>query len=463
MFGNYYAFDNPSALNRQLHGWLTHSEADFQFRLNLLYSVYSIPNIVLPMFVGGWLDRFGSRTFLLVLSVLVCIGQALFAWGMQSGWFGMMLTGRLIFGLGGESLAVAQARMVTEWFEGRELALAIGMNLSIARVGTIVNNNVSPRVAARWGVPAALWLGLAMCILSLLSTCLTVLIDKAVPSHTYQPAGLRKRTASQASLPPPAHALPARVTHGIHPSFWLLVGACFLFWGCMVPYNNVASDYLQARYYGDDAYTANLAMSIPDGLAMLLIPFLGHWVDHTGYRLTLLLLGSGALCIGHGWLALGKWAIPQLIIIGFGYAALLGFWACVPILCRPHRHALAYGLFTSVMNLAVTVIPLGIASLINLDPTYRVAGLTFASMALGALLLLISLWAVARMQNLRLNSRQVTVTIPPVADVALLPALVIPHSAALIDIEVGMAVAVADSANVSPSSSGEDFIMTVSK
>jgi len=218
MFGNYYAFDNPSALNRLLRGVLAPmgDEKLFQYRLSLMYSVYSVPNIVLPFFVGRWLSRFGNRRVLIILSLLVTAGQSLVAFGIGRKHFGLALAGRIVFGLGGESLAVAQSRLVTEWFEGRELALALGLNLSIARIGTVVNNMASPAIATRWSVAIAFWMGFLSCLLSFGCTIATTMVD-----NCFHPTEHSRGTSKK---------YPLKDRWGFHPVFWLLALLCFFFY-----------------------------------------------------------------------------------------------------------------------------------------------------------------------------------------------------------------------------------------
>ena len=176
MFGNYYAYDNPSALNLPLQKWMPFTGPLFNYWLSLCYSVYSFPNIILPLLAGTWIERYGLNKSLLLLSVLNCLGQAVFSIGI--GWrsFWITLIGRFIFGLGGECLAVAQARLVTDWFIGKELALALGMNLSIARVGTIVNNVMSAWLYETWGIKVAVWVGFMTCVVSLVCSLITIAI-----------------------------------------------------------------------------------------------------------------------------------------------------------------------------------------------------------------------------------------------------------------------------------------------
>ena len=393
MFGNYYAFDNPSALNRHLHGWLGSEEEDFEYRLSLLYSVYSIPNIILPLGVGKWLDYFGNDWVLVVLSLLSTTGQGLFAFGVQKKKFWLALLGRFVFGVGGESLAVSQARIVTEWFHGRELGLAIGLNLSVARLDTITNNNLSPRIARMFGVPSALWFGLGTCVISLVSTIGCLVVERL--------SGKRSRVESMK---------PQVKAHGggMSPVFVLLVVLCFLFYSGMIPYNNVASAYLQQRYYGEDDLKANLAMSLPDFLAIFLVPALGVFVDRTGRKVLVLVAGAAAFAFGHFLLAVGsseRAAVSSLVVLGFGYSTMLTFWACVPVLVPVSKHPLAYGALTASMNLSVSVVPIFVAALISEDSSYRTCGLFFSSLGVCALALTLVLSILNKKKKWRLDRK----------------------------------------------------------
>lgn len=175
----------------------------------------------------------------------------------------------------------------------------------------------------------------------------------------------------------------------------------------MIPYNNVASDYLQTRYFTDDPIAANMAMSIPDTLAMFLIPVMGHYVDRLGRKMSLIALGAACFIAGHGmlaWGASGGVCLLALITLGFAYSTLLSFWACVPRLVRFVRHSTAYGVLTSACNLSVTVISLTVAPLVAQDPSYRTAGLFFAGLGVASLLLVLLLSSINLHRRLGLDT-----------------------------------------------------------
>jgi MFS family permease len=181
-FGNFYALDNPSSLNRQLMEWLGNDFATHQYQLNAMYSIYSLPNLVLPLFMGGLLDKFGTSKLLFMLAMFVTIGHGIFCIGVGRKNFHIMMLGRFVFGLGGESLIVAQTRLVTDWFRGREFALAIGLTLSVARFGTVINNVLSPCFATIFGMSGAAWIGLYSCVWSLACTVATIVLNEKYSS-----------------------------------------------------------------------------------------------------------------------------------------------------------------------------------------------------------------------------------------------------------------------------------------
>lgn len=92
-----------------------------------------------------------------------------------------MIAGRVVFGLGGESLSVSQSAVISQWFKGKELAMALGFNLSVSRLGSVVNGLVVPTIyndnhMNRLGI--ALLVGFFVCVFSLVCAICLVLIDR---------------------------------------------------------------------------------------------------------------------------------------------------------------------------------------------------------------------------------------------------------------------------------------------
>ncbi|GJJ77837.1 hypothetical protein EMPS_10196 [Entomortierella parvispora] len=185
MFGNYYAFDNPASLNKPLQDYMEMSDDSYAYFLNLLYTSYSLPNIVLPWLGGYASDKFGHRRLLLSLSAMVAMGHFVVCLGVERRSVPAMILGRVLFGAG-ESLAVAQSALTVKYFRGKELAMALGINLCIARLGSVLNDILTPAIWARSTVPMAFWGGFVSCVLSFLMACLLVALDRRYGSEIPQ-------------------------------------------------------------------------------------------------------------------------------------------------------------------------------------------------------------------------------------------------------------------------------------
>ncbi|MDH3198824.1 MAG: MFS transporter, partial [Candidatus Krumholzibacteria bacterium] len=142
MFGNYYVYDAVSPIADLLKEQLGFSDKN----IGTLNAIYSLPNIFMVLLGGIIIDRIGVRRATLLFGVLCFIGAVITA---LSGKLAVMATGRLIFGIGAESLIVSVTTALAKWFKGKELSFAFGINLTIARLGSFLALN-SPT----WAKPA---------------------------------------------------------------------------------------------------------------------------------------------------------------------------------------------------------------------------------------------------------------------------------------------------------------------
>ncbi|KAJ3397660.1 hypothetical protein HDU92_005402 [Lobulomyces angularis] len=195
--------NRPASINVPLQQWLGTEYDLYQWQINALYSLYSFPNIILPLIeirsltfvLGGYcIDKLGPHKMLLFFSSLVCIGNLMFTIGILNKQFIYLAAARLIFGLGGESLEVAQSTITTIWFRGRGLAFALSVNLSCARIATALNDNISPWISTI-SVPLvgmflfeclfpnsfdnAGWVGFSIAFLSFLSGIALIYVDNS--------------------------------------------------------------------------------------------------------------------------------------------------------------------------------------------------------------------------------------------------------------------------------------------
>ena len=237
-------------------------KSSFERNFNLLYTVYSIPNVVLPLFGGNVVDRHGAPQSLFVFAVVVCCGSVLLAIGVSNKNWEVMLLGRFVFGLGAESLCVAQSTITSDWFEGKDIAFAMGVGLAISRLGSIFNNLTSPKVANSGGIAAAFWIGAVILFSSLFAAALLILVDGRATKKLKQLGGaeasaeltealLEEDTHTRNERNKPCSDSEVHITdfRKFGVMFWLLSASCFVVYGCVIPFNNVASGVLMERNY----------------------------------------------------------------------------------------------------------------------------------------------------------------------------------------------------------------------
>jgi len=158
MFGNYYIYDSISPLADVLKAQLGFTDSN----IGLLNAIYSIPNVIMVLIGGIIIDRIGTKKATLLFAVLCLFGAVI---TVLAGQLAVMAAGRLVFGLGAESLIVAVTTALAKWFRGKELSFAFGVNLTIARLGSFAALN-SPSWAANlyqeWRLPLLISVGMGV-------------------------------------------------------------------------------------------------------------------------------------------------------------------------------------------------------------------------------------------------------------------------------------------------------------
>ena len=182
---------------------------------------------------------------LFATTALITAGQVLFALGLSMKSWPVMLIGRVVYGFGGESLGVANSAVLADWFKGKELAFAFGLNLSVARLGSVANNMISPALATSSSVEFALWFGVFLCGASVGCVFIFSPIDKTMDILIAKNKGTDDEGVTTLLLAGETDA-PVSKKDGDEPeeeeaklsdvkkfpfSFWILVVSCLVVYG----------------------------------------------------------------------------------------------------------------------------------------------------------------------------------------------------------------------------------------
>lgn len=183
----------------------------------------------------------------------------------------IVFAGRLVFGFGAESLIVANSALLADWFRGKELAFAFGINLSIARLGSVTTNLVSPLLAESSGVVFASWFAVVLCAMSVMCVVITMPIDRyfdkmSLLQHSLLSTedvednkGLLVKTVDgrdhllvggeEQQPQAPVNTTQFKDIFSFSKTFWILAISCVAIYGCVNPFNNVSASLLLERDY----------------------------------------------------------------------------------------------------------------------------------------------------------------------------------------------------------------------
>ena len=335
MFGNYYVYDSVSPLADVLKAQLGFSDAN----IGLLNAIYSIPNVFMVLIGGLIIDRIGTRKATLLFGVLCFAGAAITAaWGSLVP----MAAGRLIFGLGAESLIVAVTTAIAKWFRGKELSFAFGMNLTIARLGSFAALNAPTWAAgaySNWQTPLLISVGMA-------TFCVTGAIFY----------WLIEGTASR------RYALAAESTDKVvwsdlfrfGVSYWYVVALCITFYSAIFPFQTFAVKFF-IEAHGVTREFGGFLSSLLTLFAMICTPLFGLLVDRVGKRSLFMMFGS--LLLIPVYLMMAYTRVPLLVpmaIMGVAFSLIPAvMWPSVAYLVEQPKLGTAYGLMTMIQNIGL--------------------------------------------------------------------------------------------------------------
>lgn len=336
MFGNYYVYDSISPLADLLAKQLNFSKSN----IGLLNAIYSTPNIFMVLIGGIIVDKLGTRISSLIFAFLCLVGAALTA---SSGDIATMAAGRLVFGLGAESLIVTVTTIIGRWFKGKELSLAFGLNLTIARLGTFAALN-SPT----WGKhfyeswQAPLIIAVAAAVISIVSVIIYWGMD------TYAEKNMRIMET------PKSDAINLKEIFTFTSSYWYIVLLCVTFYSAIFPFQTFAIiTFVDVR--GVSREMGGFLSSILTLSAMILTPLFGLLSDTIGKRSLLMMIGSALLIPVYLMITYTNISLyVPMIMMGISFSLVPAvMWPSVALITKPEKLGTAYGAMTMIQNIGL--------------------------------------------------------------------------------------------------------------
>ncbi|MDP3147597.1 MAG: MFS transporter [Ignavibacteria bacterium] len=362
MFGNYYIYDCISPLADLLSKQLHFSDSD----IGLLQAIYSFPNIIMVLVGGLIIDKIGTRISVVLFTLLIFIGAVVTA--MSSSLY-FMAGGRLIFGLGAESMIVAITTIIARWFKGKELSFAFGLNLTVARLGSFLALN-SPSWGKsfyeHWQTP--LWISVFAGVSAVVFILIYFVLDlTATKKFTMPKDGEQDKIV-------------LKELFNFGKSFWFITALCVTFYSAMFPFQTFAIKFFQDAHGTTREVGGNLS-SMLTLAAMFFTPLFGLLADKIGKRSLLMMFGSFLIVpvylimaykvdlaspLGlHGMLSINLdffdihsqipiYLLIPMSLMGIAFSLVPAvLWPSVSLVVDSSKLGTAYGLMTMIQNIGL--------------------------------------------------------------------------------------------------------------
>jgi MFS family permease len=366
---NYYFYDALSPLKSTLTKEFGFSSTDF----GLFVSVYSIPNVFLLMAVLGGiiLDKLGIRRTGFMFVAFMALGALVTAYGASdlyrnnglgyafmssflpgySPELKMMLLGRFLFGLGAETSIVVISKIIVKWFKGKELALAFGVKLGLARTGSFLAFNLSPvLIESEAGWTVATWFAAFLVAAALLVFMVYMMFDLKLDKQVEQEGLLS--ASDEFHISDIARLLTNR-------SFIYVTLLCLTFYSAVFPFLSFSADFFLNKFGMTIKESGFISSMLPIG-TMIFTPIFGFFVDKYGKAASLMIYGSLILVAVHlifAFTVLSPYVL--MVILGLAFSLVpASMWPSVAKMVDEKRIGSAYGLMFSIQNLGLWAFPI---------------------------------------------------------------------------------------------------------
>jgi len=336
MFGNYYIYDSVSPLADLLAQQLGFTDSN----IGLLNAIYSIPNVFMVLIGGLIIDRLGTKRSTLIFAILCLLGAGITA---STGKLEVMAAGRLVFGLGAESLIVAVTTAIAKWFKGKELSFAFGINLTLARLGSFAALN-SPSWASKyydnWQGP--LLISIVFGVVCVAGAIMYWILEaKAERIYQIGETGATDKVVW-------------RDIFKFGKSYWYVVALCITFYSGIFPFQTFAVKFFMEAH-GVSRETGGFLSSILTLFAMIATPLFGLMADRIGKRALFMMFGSLILVPVYLMMAYTHVSLyVPMAMMGIAFSLIPALmWPSVAYLVEQSKLGTAYGLMTMIQNIGL--------------------------------------------------------------------------------------------------------------
>ncbi|MGB8491982.1 MAG: MFS transporter [Bacteroidales bacterium] len=372
MFGAYffnYALSPVKPMLESILGW---NSSDF----GIYTSSYTWFNVFLFMliFSGIILDKMGIRFTGVAATCMMAIGTGVNYWALRHTFpdgamiFGIktqvMISaiGFGIFGVGTEAGGITVSKAVVKWFKGKEMALAMGMQMSIARLGTALALGIALPMAKAYSYSSPVLLAFVFMLIALTSFIIYIFMDRKLDASIAR--------SSQGISDEVPFELKDILFIVRNKGFWYIAILCVLFYSAVFPFLFYATDLMINKYHVNPNLAGSIPALLPFG-TIFLTPLFGTVYDKKGKGATIMIIGSFILIFVHAVLTvpfLHAWwlAAAMVIILGISFSLVpAAMWPSVPKIIPEKQLGTAYAVIFWIQNIGLWAVPLMLGVVLN--------------------------------------------------------------------------------------------------
>ncbi|MEG0808216.1 MAG: MFS transporter [Alistipes sp.] len=385
-----------------------------------VFGMYGSSEFILNVFgfliiAGIILDKMGIRFTGVLSASLMFIGACIKYYAISDAFTGSELSlwlgswwisfpasaklaslGFMIFGCGCEMAGITVSKAIAKWFKGKEMALAMGLEMAIARIGVFAIFSISPWLANM--APVSVVRPVAFCAALLLIGLMTFTV------FTFMDRKLDKQLGEDAALEPEEPFKVSDIGNILSSKvFWIIACLCVLYYSAIFPFQRFATNMLESTLGISASMAANIFRWFPMGAAVI-TPLLGSFLDRRGKGATMLIFGAVLMTLCHLIFAFVLPAYPNtvvayaaIVVLGISFSLVpAALWPSVPKIVETRYLGSAYSLIFLIQNIGLCLFPAIIGYALKISNpghiegmayNYTVPMLIFASCGVAAMLL----------------------------------------------------------------------------
>lgn len=367
MLCGYYLTDVMAPLKTMLEQQLSWTSSEYG-KFTGAYGWFNV--FLLMLIIGGIiLDKKGVRFTGKMATVLMVVGTGIKFWALSTHSLdgqiilGMKLQvwvagiGYAVFGVGVETAGITVSKIIVKWFKGKELALAMGLEMATARLGTMLALQTSAPLAKAMGhVSMPVLLAMILLCIGMIAFFIYCGMDKKLDNSIAESKDMQQEEEESFKLSDIGFILKNK-------GWWYIAILCVLFYSAVFPFLKYATD-LMVNKFGMDPTTAGFIPSLLPLGTMILTPTFGNLYDRKGKGASIMILGALLIIFVHTMFSVPvldkPWmAVILIIVLGIGFSLVpSAMWPSVPKIIPEKQLGTAYALIFWVQNWGLMGVPM---------------------------------------------------------------------------------------------------------